>query len=113
MHPQPADRKGDVVEALDGFGYCDSVGNCHYDCGPQGDYALYERFENPISSYISDDIPFSAFGCEDPLPQTVTIYCDNIYLKHKTLGFDILVPEHSIQNFEEIIINGYKFKRDA
>lgn len=71
-NPQPEYRKYDNLEPLDSHGWgsigCDENGvHCesHYDCGPLGDYAMFQPILNQVLyEKIADEINSLGFRTE-------------------------------------------------
>ena len=48
----------------------------------------------------------------NPPYNTLTIECEHIYLHQTSIDLKIEVPNEKIEQFDYLIINGIKFKRD-
>jgi len=46
------------------------------------------------------------------LPKNFILDCDNIYLNQKSIDLEIQIPTEKIKQFDYIILNGIKFKKE-
>lgn len=49
---------------------------------------------------------------ENDLPKNLYIECASIYLKQKSIDLEIQIPTQKVEQFDTLIINGIKFKKD-
>lgn len=47
-----------------------------------------------------------------PRDRYLTIECEHIYLRQTSIDLEIEVPNEKIEQFDYLIINGIKFKRE-
>lgn len=77
----------------------------------------YEKPEIPSYTYVNSGYGYVVGKCkiaEDLLaPKTIQICgCEKIILKDKSLDFVFELSRGQIEDFDEIIINGIKFKKE-
>jgi len=46
------------------------------------------------------------------LPKTLIMNCDSIYLHQKSVNLEVQIPTEKVEQFDCIVINGIKFKKD-
>lgn len=50
---------------------------------------------------------------EDDLPRNLFIECDSICLNQRSIDLEIQIPTRKVEEFDFIIINGVKFKKEV
>ena len=74
------------------------------NCGP----VMWQFISNDASGYAVDKI-----DVDELMPKTIQICgCERIILKDKSLDFVFELSRGQIEDFDEIIINGIKFKKE-
>ena len=72
------------------------------------------KLKEDSKQYWSEGYCFGNITYDMVRPQTLEITgCERIILKDKSLDFSIELTKGKMEDFDEIIINGVKFKKEA
>jgi len=80
-----------------------------FDCGDMSDLPDTLAEDNDTIDTIGSSL--WATGNPDLKPRTIVIDTDNIIIRNKSFGFEISLSNEALEEADEIIINGYVFKK--